>query len=331
MSGRFLFVYYVILHAVSLQGKTISQKPLRLKPLTKCTYDYEVTVYTARGEKSTHSDGYQVHALVSIYSFSLKASDLIIKYSLIPISCTISVKNNVFAKVDLTPASYDLNGRQHSYLIKLDVRKPRLQRVGQGRVLANHPVNEEFEEQLSQPFYFQQKDHGTISGVLFAKKSESPEIAAFKKGIAGAFQLNLKEVHRSNIYRVEEHDDSGIFRTKYRVISANDTHAHLHRSWTNQDYQMFADGSPAKAEHRVQSQHSAHIHVKDGKVERVHRTNKAFFKPSNGHPRAENFEGFKGQEQDIEISTKGFSKLTLRSCLGPEYRRSKRSASEEPH
>ena len=150
-------------------------------------------------------------------------------------------------------------------------------------------------------------------------------------GIAGAFQLNLKEVHRSNIYRVEEHDDSGIFRTKYRVISANDTHAHLHRSWTNQDYQMFADGSPAKAEHRVQSQHSAHIHVKDGKVERVHRTNKAFFKPSNGHPRAENFEGFKGQEQDIEISTKGFSKLTLRSCLGPEYRRSKRSASEEPH
>ena len=87
MSGRFLFVYYVILHAVSLQGKTISQKPLRLKPLTKCTYDYEVTVYTARGEKSTHSDGYQVHALVSIQSFSLKASDLIIKYS-----CTISVK-----------------------------------------------------------------------------------------------------------------------------------------------------------------------------------------------------------------------------------------------
>lgn len=82
----------------------------------------------------------------------------------------------------MTPASYDLNGRQHSYLIKLDVRKPRLQHVGQGRVLANHPVNEEFEEQLSQPFYFQQKDHGTISGVLFAKKSESPEIAAFKKG-----------------------------------------------------------------------------------------------------------------------------------------------------
>lgn len=92
MSGRFLFVYYVILHAVSLQGKTVNQKPLRLKPLSKCTYDYEVTVYTARGEKSTHSDGYQVHALVSIYSFSLKASDLIIKYSLIPISCTISVK-----------------------------------------------------------------------------------------------------------------------------------------------------------------------------------------------------------------------------------------------
>ena len=114
-------------------------------------------------------------------------------------------------------------------------------------------------------------------------------------------------------------------------MSANDTHAHLHRTWTNQDYQTFADGTPAKAEHKVQSQHNAYIHVKDGKVERVHRTNKAFFRPANGHPRADNFEGFKGQEQDIEMSTKGYSKLTLRSCLGPEHHRSKRSATEEQH
>ena len=59
-------------------------------------------------------------------------------------------------------------------------------------------------------------------------------------------------------------------------MSANDTHAHFHRSWTNQDYQIFADGTPDKVEHRVQSQHNAHIHVKDGKVERVHCANKAF-------------------------------------------------------
>ena len=138
-------------------------------------------------------------------------------------------------------------------------------------------------------------------------------------------------MQRSNIYEVQEHDDSGMFRTKYSVMSANDTHAHFHRSLTNQEYQIFADGTPDKAEHRVQSQHNAHIHVKDGKVERVHCANKAFFRPSNGHPRADNCEGFKGQEQDIEMSTKGFSKLTLRSCLGPEHYRSMRSASEEPH
>ena len=62
------------------------------------------------------------------------------------------------------------------------MREPRLKRVHLGRVLANHPVNEEFEEQLSKPFYLQQEDHGTINSVLFEKRSESPEITAFKKG-----------------------------------------------------------------------------------------------------------------------------------------------------
>lgn len=90
----------------------------------------------------------------------------------------------VLFQVDLTPASRDFNGREQSHLIKLDVREPRLRRLQHGRVPANHPVNEEFEEQLSKPFYFQQEDHGTITDVLFPKWSESPEIAAFKKGKA---------------------------------------------------------------------------------------------------------------------------------------------------
>ena len=88
----------------------------------------------------------------------------------------------VVLQVDVTPASRDYNGKEHSHLIKLDIREPRLRRVRYGRVLANHPVNEEFEEQLSKPFYFRQKDHGAITDVLFLKNSELPEIAAFKKG-----------------------------------------------------------------------------------------------------------------------------------------------------
>ena len=35
---------------------------------------------------------------------------------------------------------------------------------------------------MSKPFYFRQKEHGTIVDVLFPKATESPEIAAFKKG-----------------------------------------------------------------------------------------------------------------------------------------------------
>ena len=85
-------------------------------------------------------------------------------------------------QVDLTPASRAFNGRDHSHLIKLDVREPRLRRALHGRVLANHPVNENFEEQLSRPFYFQQEEHGVITDVLFPNDTESPEIAALKKG-----------------------------------------------------------------------------------------------------------------------------------------------------
>ena len=142
-------------------------------------------------------------------------------------------------------------------------------------------------------------------------------------GIVGAFQVNLQDAHKFTNYEVQEHDDSGVFRAKYNVFSANETHAHLYRTWTNHDYQQFADGTPVKGEHKVQSQHSAHVHLKDGKVEKVHRSTKAFFRPSNGHPRAENFKDF--QNQDIEISTSGYSKLRLRSCSEPKHVRSKRS------
>lgn len=86
-------------------------------------------------------------------------------------------------QVDVTPASLDYNGSGNSLLIQLVVRKPRLRRVRYGRVLTNHPVDEEFEEQLSKPFYFRQQDHGVVTDVLFPKSSESPEVEAFKKGM----------------------------------------------------------------------------------------------------------------------------------------------------
>ena len=66
-----------------------------------------------------------------------------------------------------------------------------------GRVLTNHPVNEEFEEQLSKPFYFQQEEHGPVTEVLFPKDAESPEIAAFKKG---KIELNKKIKKPHNQY-----------------------------------------------------------------------------------------------------------------------------------
>ena len=125
------------------------------------------------------------------------------------------------------------------------------------------------------------------------------------------------------MYEVDEHDDSGIFRTKYNVLSINETHTHLRRSWRNHDYQQFADGTPVKGQHKIQSQHSADVHLKDGKVEQVHRSTKAFFRPPNGHPRAENVKEF--QEQDIEITAKGYSRLRLRSCSDSQHQRSKRS------
>lgn len=81
-------------------------------------------------------------------------------------------------------------------------------------------------------------------------------------GIVGAFQVNLLGANKSTVYEVEEKDDSGIFRAKYNVLHNNDTHAHFHRMWTNYDYQQFADGTPVKGKHNLQSYHSAHVLLK---------------------------------------------------------------------
>ena len=85
-------------------------------------------------------------------------------------------------QVDVTSVSREQDGRSPLHLYKLDVREPRLRRVIHGRIRTNYPVNEQFEEQLSRPFYFRQKEHGTVVEVLFPKAAESPEVAAFKKG-----------------------------------------------------------------------------------------------------------------------------------------------------
>ncbi len=45
--------------------KELKEKRLSFVQHSKCTYTYEVAVHTARGSKSTESDGFQVHALVS--------------------------------------------------------------------------------------------------------------------------------------------------------------------------------------------------------------------------------------------------------------------------
>lgn len=156
-----------------------------------------------------------------------------------------------------------------------------------------------------------------------------PFVHYLTPGIAGSFQFNLKEARRSNNFKVQEHDDSGIFRANYNMLSSNNTHTYIHRTWTNHDYEHFSDGTPAKGKHKVQSEHNTYILLKDGKVKQVHRSTKASFKPTNGHPRAENFEGFQGQHQDIEMSTSGYSKLTLRSCSKPLHERSKRSNAED--
>ena len=81
----------------------------------------------------------------------------------------------------MTPEASENDHPSSLHLLKLDIRAPRLRRVRGGRVLVNHPVNEEFEEQLSKPFYFRQHKHGTVADVVFPK-GESAEVIALKKG-----------------------------------------------------------------------------------------------------------------------------------------------------
>ena len=67
MNSKNLYVFITLLIANNLQGKAFSDSKqfLRLNHLTTCTYDYEVLVNTGRGAKSTASEGYRTHALVS--------------------------------------------------------------------------------------------------------------------------------------------------------------------------------------------------------------------------------------------------------------------------
>ena len=72
MNSKDLCIFLTLLIARNLQGKAFSDSKqfLRLNHLTTCTYDYEVSVNTARGAKSTASEGYRIYALVSYNTFT---------------------------------------------------------------------------------------------------------------------------------------------------------------------------------------------------------------------------------------------------------------------
>ena len=56
-SKHFLFCL-LVQRVASLQGNVVKEKVLQLIQLTKCTYDYEVTMYTVRGAKLPRGWGY---------------------------------------------------------------------------------------------------------------------------------------------------------------------------------------------------------------------------------------------------------------------------------
>ena len=78
MNSKNLCIFITLLIVSNLQGKAFngSKQFLRLSHLTTCTYDYEVSVNTARGSKSTASEGYRIHALVSYNTFTSIANEL---------------------------------------------------------------------------------------------------------------------------------------------------------------------------------------------------------------------------------------------------------------
>ena len=63
----FLQVSAVVLLKNAAGLKQRKKQQLSFFQHSKCTYSYEVAVHTARGSKSTESDGFQVHALVSVH------------------------------------------------------------------------------------------------------------------------------------------------------------------------------------------------------------------------------------------------------------------------
>ena len=67
ISSKLFLLFY--LQKVGKGKLSIRNQNDKSPQVTKCTYDYKMTFYNARVDKSTHSDGYQVHALVSIDSF----------------------------------------------------------------------------------------------------------------------------------------------------------------------------------------------------------------------------------------------------------------------
>ena len=70
------FAFLFTKEASALPG-LLKQGHLVFLQNSKCIYSYEVAVHTARGSKSTESDGYQLHALVS--KFILNNLGLVIK------------------------------------------------------------------------------------------------------------------------------------------------------------------------------------------------------------------------------------------------------------
>ena len=70
------FAFLFTQEASALPG-LLNQGHLVFVQNSKCIYSYEVAVHTARGSKSTESDGYQLHAVVS--KFILNNLGLVIK------------------------------------------------------------------------------------------------------------------------------------------------------------------------------------------------------------------------------------------------------------
>jgi len=76
MDWHFWILLFLNVSALVYGKNTATFKELKERRLSfivqsKCTYSYEVAVHTARGSKSTESDGFQVHALVSTNTINI--------------------------------------------------------------------------------------------------------------------------------------------------------------------------------------------------------------------------------------------------------------------